>query len=340
MGRKSDKPPSYNGSFRMDKVQNTSLQLIVSPPTSPPSMSPQTRPRVLSCDTTACYMKSTHNPNTLAPDVCKIKANSLPSILDSENEQQETENDKELRVGGGGNDPAKTPTSTSSSGRYSVKIKNWKLPKFLRKNEQKDADASDEQNPNCDDFVSGYQQVPTIIETQNIPNTTTNGNGQEQSWLNIDQLEDDRNSAIFLEEQKDTIDVKSYISQSRSDVGQYDYSPHEFSYFLRTGSYRSQCGPSPNDFSFLSRAGSNRSRRGRSPNFEFVPTERSRSATVAVGQLERPKKSNENMYRFSNIFMDDFTSTAQSVNSRKDSGIKSNSRRSSILQVGVCIYCF
>lgn len=332
MGRKSERLPSYNGSFRGERVQNTSLQLIVSPPTSPPSMSPQTRPRVLSCDTSSSYMKPLHNPNTLSPDICKIKANSLPSILDSENEQ-ETENDKDIRLGGV-SDSAKTPTSTGSSGRYSAKIKNWKLPKFLRKTEQKDVEASDAQNSSCDEQTCGYQQVPTIIETQNCGNptlTTTNGKNREQSWLNIDQLDDDRNSAIFLEEQKDVIDVKSYISQSRSDVGQYDYSPHEFSHFMRTGSYRSTYGRSPNEFSYLSRAGSNRSGRGRSPNFDFVPTERMRSATVAVGQLERPKKSID-VSRLSNIFADDYLTT-HSVNSRKDSGIKSNSRRSSILQV-------
>lgn len=329
LGRKSERPPSYNGSYR---VQNTSLQLIVSPPTSPPSMSPQTRPRVLSCDTSSSYMKQLHNPNTLSPDVCKIKANSLPSILDSENEQ-EVENDKEIRLSGA-TDSAKTPTSTSSSGRYSVK--NWKLPKFLRKNQQKDIEAVDSQHSNCDEPISGYQQVPTIIETQSCTKPTEitsiiNGKNTEQSWFNIDQLEDDQNSVMYLEEQKDTIDVKSYISQSRSDVGQYDCSPNEFTHFMRTGSYRSQYGRSPNEFSFLSRAGSNRSRRGRSPNSEFVPTERSRSATVAVGQLERPKKSFD-VTRLSSIFVDDYL-TIQSVNSRKDSGIKSNSRRSSILQV-------
>lgn len=170
--------------------------------------------------------------------------------------------------------------------------------------------------------MGGYQQVPTIIETTQ----PSNGTGADQQMA-----DEDHSSAIYLEEQKDAIDVKSYISQSRSDVGQYDYSPHEFSHFLRTGSYRSQCAHA--DFPFLTRAGSNRSRRGRSPNSEFVPTERSRSATVAVGQLERPKKSFENVYRLSGVFADDYGAAAHSVNSRKDSGIKSNSRRSSILQI-------
>lgn len=147
LGRKSDRPPSYNGSLRGERgpvLNNSSLQLIVSPPTSPPSMSPQTRPRVLSCDTTSCYMKPTmlrHDPNTLSPDVCKIKANSLPSILDSEAEQPEPER----AAGATRTDSAKTPTSTSSAGRYSVhKIRQWKLPKFLRKGaEPKDAESAD-----------------------------------------------------------------------------------------------------------------------------------------------------------------------------------------------------
>lgn len=291
---------------------------MISPPTSPPSMSPQGRPRVLSCDTT--HMKPAHNPNQLSPDICKIKASSLPSILDSEAEQ-ELDNDK---VSCGENDSVKTPTSTASSGKYSMK-KSWKIPKFLRK--EKDGEVGDVVLGD----ESGYQQVPTIIETQTVCmlEPPSNDNNISNSWTSVSQIDEEKQNSFFFDEQKDVIDVKSYISQSRSDIGPYDFSPNEFSNFLRTGSYRSQYGRSPNEMSFLARAGSNRSRRGKSPNLDIFPVERARSATVhTVG--ERHKNSLE-VPRLSGVVVpDDHVSTAYSLNSRKDSGIKSNSRRSSI----------
>lgn len=271
-------------------------------------------------------MKPVNNPNHLSPDMCKIKASSLPSILDSENEQED-----ELKEG---SENVKTPTSTASSGRYSVKLKNWKIPKFLRKSENKDLDKKEDNgnSSNCEDCVSnstGYQQVPTIIETSSVKKN------ELDSW-SVSQLGgEDKHSSLYLDEQKDTIDVKSYISQSRSDIGQYDYSVGDFSHFIRSGSYRSNYGRMPHEFSFLSRAGSNRSRRGKSPNMDFPPAERARSATVAVASIDRPKKTLEVPHRLSTILVDDRLSTAHSVNSRKDSGIKSTSRRSSIQQVNL-----
>lgn len=128
-----DKTPSYSGSFRAEGRQRycNSLRLFVSPPMSSPTLSPQSRPRVLSCDTTSNFLKqASYNPNMLSPDVCKIKASSLPSILDSENEQ-ETEM-KELS-----GEQIKTPTSTASAEKYATpKGKSWRISKFLRKSDQ------------------------------------------------------------------------------------------------------------------------------------------------------------------------------------------------------------
>lgn len=317
LGRVGDRTPSYTGSFRAEGRQKytNSLKLFVSPPISSPSMSPQSRPRVLSCDTT--HLKTTNNPNMLSPDVCKIKASSLPSILDSENEQ-DVDSCKDVGVDGTN---IKTPTSTASSGKYTVRLKSWKIPKFLRKNE---SFAEQQTSVQEDRILSGYQQVPTIIETAN----TSNGR-KKDSFISVTDVEDEKRSSIFLEDPRDSIDVKSYISQSRSDVGQYDYSPGDLNQFMRTGSYRSQYGRSPNDFPFLQRAGSNRSRRGKSPNFDIY--ERARSATVTASNLERPKMSLQVPPRLSGFLDDHFAS--QSVHSRKDSGIKSNSRRSSVQQV-------
>lgn len=104
-------------------------------------------------------MRIQHNPNMLSPDVCKIKANSLPSILD----EQELDNEKDLTSD---TEHVKTPTSTASSGRYSIKIRGWKIPVFLRKSEsgkaQSEVSSEVQSSPVCEDLTitnSGYQQV-------------------------------------------------------------------------------------------------------------------------------------------------------------------------------------
>lgn len=223
-----------------------------------------------------------------------------------------------------------------------MKLKNWKIPKFLRKGSESGGKPECVISQDCpsrsstgDDNAfmqppentTGYTQIPMIIETKN-------DNPPIMAELSVAA-----SSGLYLHEPKDYIDVKSYISQSRSDVGQFDYSPSEFSHFIRTGSYRSQYGRSPNEFSFLSRAGSNRSKREKSPINDLMPSERARSATVTVGQLERHKKSSLDVPggRLSGMMIDDQISTGPSVNSRKDSGIKSNSRRSSIMQVSATV---
>ncbi|CAH1127277.1 unnamed protein product [Ceutorhynchus assimilis] len=305
------KPDNYHGSFRAEGRQkySNSLHLFVSPPSSTVSLSPHSRPRVLSCDTT--HLKTPQNRNFLSPDSCIMKASSLPSILDSENEQDPPEGSTKIEQS------IKTPTSTASSGKY--KFKNWKIPKFIQPHRKTSTASS---KPDIDiDFVSGatdiseeggYQQVPTIIESNGIKKkdsvTTLTSNNYK------------------YEEPDNSIDIKSYISHSRSDIGAFDFSPTPE--FTRGGSYKSQFGRSLNgDFAVLNRAGSNRSRRGRSPNLEsLVPLERARSATVTDGNLVRHKRSFEVPSRLSSIAMlDDYSS-----HSRKDSGIRSNSRRSSL----------
>lgn len=104
-------------------------------------------------------MRIQHNPNMLSPDVCKIKANSLPSILD----EQELDTEKDIVSD---NEHVKTPTSTASSGRYSIKIRGWKIPVFLRKSEsgkpQSEVSSEAQSSPVCEELTitgSGYQQV-------------------------------------------------------------------------------------------------------------------------------------------------------------------------------------
>ncbi|KAF5308267.1 hypothetical protein FQR65_LT06260 [Abscondita terminalis] len=335
LGRKHEKLTNVKVNKPLPKIQpqSPSLQLIVSPPTTPPDPS-DIRPRVLSCDNATLQPKIElpQNPNMLSPDVCKVKSNSLPSILD----EQEMDNAKNS---GDGGETVKTPTSTASSGRYSMKIKNWKIASFLRKTDSNKAsnELTDTQNSNSvvEPLIntSGYQQVPTIIETQDSAFLQDPQNKHKDSISISSIANHERHNSIYSDEPRDSIDVKSYISQSRSDIGQYDYATNDLTQFIRSGSYRSQCGQSSNEYSMLNRSGSNRSKRGRSPNFDIVPVERSRSATVAVATLDRPKRSLDVPHRLSSIFIDDQLSLPYSVNSRKDSGIKSNSRRSSIQQI-------
>ncbi|KAG5893353.1 hypothetical protein JTB14_000119 [Gonioctena quinquepunctata] len=316
LGSKDDKTPTYSGSFRAEGRQkySNSLQLFVSPPCTTVTAASPVRPRVLSCDTSSNYIKPTQlqSQHLLSPDVCKMKASSLPSILDMES-------DESVCISGKNNDisyadDVKTPTSTASSGKYTVKLKNWKIPKFMRKLSDQRQDAE------VDVFVvspltpmeDGYQQVPTIIEAN------VNGNKKDTT---ISITKNDREDSP-----KENIDIKSYISQSRSDIGQFDYSSN--SDFMRSGSYRSQYGRSPlGEFSYLHRAGSSRSRRGRSPVLEGLePRERARSATVTTVNMHRPKRSFDLPSRLSSV-----ACLEENVNqSRKDSGIRSNSRRSSI----------
>lgn len=298
LGRTDDRTPSYTGSFRQEgraKYTNN-LKLLVSPPVSSPAVSPMGRPRVASCNTVS--RPSILNTNLLSPDVCKIKANSLPSILDIENEQDNGV------VDGVGKGRVETRTSCASSN----KLKKIKFLKFKRKRSTSQQNGEFEPSEivtiSMESGEDGYQQVPTIIET-----VSSNGNAMDQMLV-------------------DSIDIKSYISQSRNDISPFDYSGG--TEFMRSSSYRSKYSRSPNEF-YLQRANSNRSRRGRSPNSEILePTERTRSATVAIGNLTRPKISLETVSQVHCVSMVDEQSFN---NSRKDSGIKSNSRRSSIQQV-------
>ncbi|GLV37295.1 Adenylyl cyclase 13E [Carabus blaptoides fortunei] len=334
VGRKTDRHSSFNGSLHpttSSQQKFDSLQLIISPPTSPPSVSPIGRPRVLSC--TDGNMKTHHNPNQLSPNMFKVKANSLPSILDSDcedTEQNEQSNVEDTSV--------KSPTSTASCEKNYINLKKWKIPRFLRKQSISESEqpcvlqSVAKSDINELQSSNGYQQVPAIVETNCCKNLSALDNDttirSDSSWSSITKTEE-KDKSLVEENKNDIIDVKSYISQSRSDVGQYDYTPSELSHFIRSGSYKSQCVRSPNDLLLLDRVGSNRSHAGRPGTYEVSPVARARSATMATARvdmdcLEIPASGmcNFEVHR----------SECASVNSRKDSGIRSNSRRSSIQQ--------
>lgn len=198
------------------------------------------------------------------------------------------------------------------------KIKKWKIPKFLKKQQE------NSENPETivqltiskpDEPNSNNYQVPDIVE---IGCKNDEDNLQSDiSWSNLSKTDE----KTADEQRNDIIDVKSYISQSRSDVGQFEYSPTEMTHFIRSGSYRSQNTRSPSEH--LDRTGSNKSHNSRI--CDISPLARARSATMAarvdMDSLEIPGSAIEN-----------HMSECMSVNSRKDSGIRSNSRRSSIQQ--------
>ncbi|KAH8285729.1 hypothetical protein KR044_011729, partial [Drosophila immigrans] len=136
----------------------------------------------------------------------------------------------------------------------------------------------------------------------------------------------------------DIIDVRSYISQSRSDI-----SP-----FGRTGSYRSQCGRQSNAAAVAVPVATTSQAPG-----EQSPLPRPRASTLTTTGpgptssgstagcqpnssnntccLAAPGNAAHSHSRNSSIWPDGL-SICPSATSRKDSGIKSNSRRSSIQQ--------
>ncbi|CAG9563562.1 unnamed protein product [Danaus chrysippus] len=183
-----------------------------------------------------------------------------------------------------------------SYGKYTNKLRNWKVPRFLRKHsdapmhEMKKRELSDktihlvERGDDGLQSNRGYHQVPIVIESQEKRN-------QNSSKLNLPS-----NQETF---EREVIDIRSYLSQSRSNM-----SP-----FARSSSYRSQYGR----------------------NNTEVPVCRARSSTLATqGELIRPKDRRLNLPLQARL--DDAVSLCPSVNSRKDSGIRSTSRRSSIQQ--------
>lgn len=129
-----------------------------------------------------------------------------------------------------------------SYGKYAIKIRNWKVPKFLRKTDdirldEANKDQSDKENIVMDGLIvsspNGYQQVPIVIETSET-DVTKPVDSLNPNKLSVDVCSQRNSTASAYE--SDILDIKSYISQSRSDV-----SP-----FARSSSYRSQYGRTTN----------------------------------------------------------------------------------------------
>ncbi|XP_026313788.1 adenylate cyclase type 9 [Hyposmocoma kahamanoa] len=300
------------------------LRLIISPAASPQSIlsfnhSPQPPSR------------GSHRNNTLAPHKpdssnylsptpfhFRTKASSLPSILDSD---AELEDKREKAFPERADSSSKSPTSVGSYGKYTNKLKNWKVPKFLRKHsdtplhEIKKQEFGDKTIHFLETGAgiglqsnNGYHQVPIVIESQDNKVARP---VHSSSKLNIPQSHE---MACF---EREIIDIRSYLSQSRSNM-----SP-----FARSSSYRSQYG--------------------RPNHIEVPPPVRARSSTLSAhqggaagaagvagaageGDAPRPKERRLHLPLAPPARADDSVSLCPSVNSRKDSGIRSTSRRSSI----------
>lgn len=230
-----------------EKLSQSTLMLpeLAVPPTSPvghlntvsagPSPILSSRPRLASLGKVSKFLSSKKSSeskiNTVQKPQIIVTAKSLPGSLNEDN------TDDILN-----NKPNKIDNEKTSS--------FWKVPKFLRRIDE----PCDEKLTNCKTDIesNGYCQLPMVVETNQLGNSNTltvpsqisialsmspssNQSNQYQNYHydggGCGALSPSGPFSIF----DDIIDVRSYISQSRSDI-----SP-----FARSGSYRSHCGRSP-----------------------------------------------------------------------------------------------
>ncbi|XP_037813378.1 adenylate cyclase type 9 isoform X1 [Lucilia sericata] len=268
-----------------------------------------------------------------------ITTKSLPGSLDSENEPEQTNDESQES-----NKNGKTAVGNS---RPKIRLKVWKVPRFLKKLE--DIGKTNEKSTNTEVSISlmhpvpktptgneetvafiepnGYQPLQPVVVENNKPNTNMLEIPHKPALHHVATSTGISNNVNRSPDASccspgqysmfdDIIDIRSYISQSRSDI-----SP-----FGRSGSYRSQCG--------------------RSGQSETSPLPRPRASTLTAAKAEGVNNNNAAQplivpgaatahqpthSRNSSIWPDGL-SICPSATSRKDSGIKSNSRRSSIQQ--------
>lgn len=167
-----------------------------------------------------------------------------------------------------------------------------------------------------------YQQLPIIslaprpsCHALDVPNNNRLCRSASKTQQHPpNHISADNNSSISQNSNSlfdDIIDIRSYISQSRSDI-----SP-----FARTGSYRSQSGRH-----VIHNVAGVVTSCGGGTQLEVPQMGRPRSSTITSNCLE---SSVDRSSICSNPFGDDSVFLASAAASRKDSGIRSNSRRSS-----------
>ncbi|XP_038112207.1 adenylate cyclase type 9 [Culex quinquefasciatus] len=322
----------HHHSFSQSATNLSSIHPAV-PPASPagpvssslnPSPVSSPRPRIASLSKMTKFLKGksggaqnhvvTANGGLDKPKII-VSTKSMPNGIDSDEE-------------GGEAVAVSSVINEKSSGVF----RSWKVGKFLKRmdsggtadavgTDKQDCDRRGEVEVPCLGEVQGcssggYQQLPIVIvtprpscHTLEVATCSVQGSGgrsrdrEGSKSLSAgcgggagDSLSQ---NSVF----DDIIDVRSYISQSRSDI-----SP-----FARTGSYRSQqCEKA----SLVTEA----------------PCGRPRSSTIAVNCVEVGSGSRHGSVCPSGRLLCDGASLCPSATSRKDSGIRSNSRRSSIQQ--------
>ncbi|KAL9879821.1 adenylyl cyclase 13E isoform 2-T2 [Glossina fuscipes fuscipes] len=266
-----------------------------------------------------------------------ITTKSLPESLDKEQIDGEEPINDDIIIGNG--------TSKSHAAvtpiRPKIRLKVWKVPKFLKKLEDITKPAEKSHNPevsislmnasptkpinNIEETVAfiepNNQQLPAAVEINKpnpnmleIPQKPGTHNVGCTTIANANRSPD--NSSCSPGQYSmfdDVIDIRSYISQSRSDI-----SP-----FGRSGSSRSKCGYSgPSESSPVPRQ---RAFTLNASRVESLPANQSTTVPDTVTPLQPTHSRNSSIWP-------DGLSICPSATSRKDSGIKSNSRRSSIQQ--------
>ncbi|XP_058443636.1 adenylate cyclase type 9 isoform X2 [Malaya genurostris] len=294
------------------------------PPASPagpvstslnPSPVSSPRPRLASLSKMTKFLKGKHhNQRDIEKPKIIVSTKSMPNGIDSDDGEEDT-----------------GVTIVNEKGS---KFKSWKVSKLLKKIESsgggqvtsplapelenKDCDSSrkGEENVPCVlEQSGGYQQLPIVIVTPrpssimlNVSTCSVTGGGMRTRDREGSKslsaggagggIEDRHSSLSQNSVFDDIIDVKSYISQSRSDISPFD----------RTGSYRSQC-----EKASLVADGQ---------------CGRPRSSTIAANSVDLNSRNSSVCH--GGRLLCDGASLCPSATSRKDSGIRSNSRRSSI----------
>lgn len=227
-----------NGVSISQSATNLSVIQPNVPPASPvgiisaslnPSPILSSRPRVSSLN------RNTENSNQAkvrTPPKIIVTAKSLPKNLDSD----DTEISCIRGNTNGESSKGRSYENRANKSSFKEKIRSWKVSKFLKKQEdsKKSETVSVIQNPDPIVVINveqnGYQQLPVVIEaskpslhTLDIPHKFHS----TPKTVETCSYSPGQNSNF-----DDIIDVRSYISHSRSDI-----SP-----FGRTGSCRSQGG--------------------------------------------------------------------------------------------------
>lgn len=311
----------------------------VVPPASPagpvssslnPSPVSSPRPRIASLSRMTKFLKGKHHQAS-SRDVEKpkiiVSTKSMPNGIDSDDADEDmtsavatvaNEKGSKFKSWKMGRllrkmDSTGTAPTTNGNGQVSAAVT---LASELECNKNCDSSRKSEEVPcvveQSSSGVGGYQQLPIVIvtprpscHTLEVSGGPVQGSGRSRERegsksMSVGASGDNNSNLSQNSVFDDIIDVRSYISQSRSDI-----SP-----FARTGSYRSQCEKA----SLIAEA----------------PSGRPRSSTIASHSVEL--NSRHSSVCPGSRLLCDGASLCPSATSRKDSGIRSNSRRSSIQQ--------